>query len=147
MADHDDLPYIVIERRSAGLAPFLWGAAIGAGLALLFAPRSGRELRRELGEGVQRLRSAAEDTVRQLQDSVSGTIEDLREEVSSRLDSARRAMEAGRRAAHAARADLERRIREAEHGAVASARPIADSESIDELLTEIDSFENDEFSS
>ncbi|NUO63939.1 MAG: YtxH domain-containing protein, partial [Gemmatimonadaceae bacterium] len=36
----DDEPYVVIERQSAGIGSFLVGAAIGAGLALLFAPKS-----------------------------------------------------------------------------------------------------------
>jgi gas vesicle protein len=39
---------VVVERGGSVLAPFLWGLAIGAGLALLFAPMSGEELRAEL---------------------------------------------------------------------------------------------------
>ena len=38
----DDEPYVVIEK-SGGMGSFFLGLAIGAGLALLFAPKSGRE--------------------------------------------------------------------------------------------------------
>ena len=38
----DDEPYVVIERQQgSGIGSFLLGAAIGAGIALLLAPRSG----------------------------------------------------------------------------------------------------------
>lgn len=116
MADHDDLPYIVIERRSGGAAPFIWGALMGAAAALLLAPRSGRETRDELRAGALRLRDRAEDTVRGVADSVTETIEDVRGEVQGRLDSARDAFEAGRRAARETRADMEQRVREVRAG-------------------------------
>src|SRR4051812_1337229 len=45
--DDEDGRYVVIEREKEGssVGAFLLGAAIGAGLALLFAPQSGRETR------------------------------------------------------------------------------------------------------
>ncbi|HEX6939353.1 MAG TPA: YtxH domain-containing protein [Longimicrobiales bacterium] len=113
MADYDELPYIVVERRSGGFAAFLWGALLGAGAALLLAPRSGKETRRELREGVERLRKNAEDTVRQVQSSLASTVDDLREQVVDRMASARQAVEAGRDAARRTRAELERRIESA----------------------------------
>lgn len=116
MAEYDDLPYIVVERRSAGVTPFLWGAVLGTGLALLFAPRSGNETRREIRNGLQRLRDAAEGTVRQLQETVTGTLEDIRGQVTGRMEEAHRAMEEGRAAARQTRSDLERRIRETQAG-------------------------------
>jgi gas vesicle protein len=45
---------------STGTA-LLVGAAVGAGLALLYAPRSGRETRHQLSEGASRLRERAND--------------------------------------------------------------------------------------
>ena len=39
--DPDDQPYIVIEKHSGGVGNLLLGVVIGAGVALLFAPRSG----------------------------------------------------------------------------------------------------------
>ena len=49
MRDHNDVPYIVIERDGGGqIGGFLVGALLGAGLALLFAPKSGEETQAEL---------------------------------------------------------------------------------------------------
>jgi gas vesicle protein len=116
MADRDDLPYIVIERRSVGLGSFVYGAMIGAGLALLLAPRSGRETRTEIRDGVQRMRDRAEDAVRQVQETVTGTFEEVREEVNDRIDAAREAFDAGREAARETREQMERRVRETRAG-------------------------------
>ncbi len=49
MRDHDETPYIVIEREGGGgLGSFILGALVGAGLALLFAPQSGEETQEEI---------------------------------------------------------------------------------------------------
>lgn len=116
MSDHDDLPYIVIERHSGGFATFLWGALIGAGTALLLAPRSGRETRDEIRAGALRLRDRAEDAVRNVSDSVQETIGGVKGEVEGRLDAARDAFDAGRRAARETRRDMELRLREVRAG-------------------------------
>jgi gas vesicle protein len=112
MSDHDDLPYIVIERRGAGIGPFMWGAIVGAGVALLFAPRAGDQTREEIRSGVMRLRDRAEDAVRNVQTSVNDTIQNVRGEVTGRVDQAREAFEAGRQAARETRDDLEQRVRD-----------------------------------
>lgn len=113
MAEQKESPYIVVERQSSGVGTFLLGALLGAGVALLFAPRSGEETRRELGTGMRKLRESAEDTVQKVHKAVTGTIEEFRDQVNDRMDSARQAMEAGREAALRSRAELERRVREA----------------------------------
>lgn|SRR5690554_4935400 len=112
MSDHDDMPYIVIERRSGGLGAFFWGAIVGAGVALLLAPRSGEDTREELRTGVLRLKDRAEDAVRQVQSQVTDTIENVRGQVTGRVEAAREAFEAGRQAARETREDLERRVAE-----------------------------------
>lgn len=122
MANNDDLPVIVVERRSGGFSSFLWGALLGAGLALLYSPRSGKETRREIADGAHRLKDATQDAVRRAQNAVSGGIEEVREQVNHRVGSARQAMDAGREAARAARTDLERRVHEA---APPRAEPVA----------------------
>jgi gas vesicle protein len=116
MGQHDDQPYIVIERRSGSLSGFLWGALVGAGVAMLFAPRSGREVRDEIRVGALRLRDRAEEAVRGVADSVTDTIGGVRGEVEGRIDAAREAFDAGRRAARETRRDMEVRVREVRAG-------------------------------
>ncbi|HEX6308176.1 MAG TPA: YtxH domain-containing protein [Longimicrobiales bacterium] len=116
MADHDDLPYVIIERRSGGFGSFVVGALLGAGAALLFAPRSGRETRDEIRAGAFRLRDRAEDAVRGVTDSVNDTIGGVRAEVEGRFDAARNAFDAGRRAARETRQEMEMRVREVRAG-------------------------------
>lgn len=126
MRDSDDLPYIVIERRSGSLGAFLWGALLGAGTALLLAPRSGAQTQEEIRAGVMRVRTAAEDRVETARATVNRTrdrLEDqlgdvrdrivsVRDEIDSRAERARDTFETGRQAAREARADLQRRVSE-----------------------------------
>src|SRR5262249_1721209 len=120
--DEDD-PHIVIEKHASGIGPFLLGIAIGAGVALLFAPRSGRATRRDIKRRVRRVRRAAEDAVTGVADGVTETFQDARQKVEDKIDDARRAfdlkreqvhraMDAGRTAAREAREELEQRITE-----------------------------------
>ncbi|HJU64148.1 MAG TPA: YtxH domain-containing protein [Gemmatimonadaceae bacterium] len=118
-----DEPFVVIEKRSGSAGSFFWGIALGAGLALLLAPRSGAETRRELKRGARRVRTAARETAEELADSVVDRYEHARHSVGEQVDSARRAINlkkrqaseairAGREAAQQARDELERRIAE-----------------------------------
>jgi gas vesicle protein len=117
----DDEPYVVIEKHETSVAPFLVGLAIGAGVALLFAPRSGRATRRDIKRRAMRVRQAAEQAV----DDVTGTVVDsfheARRRVEEQIDTARQAIDlkkrqvtiavdAGRAAAEEARLELEGRI-------------------------------------
>lgn len=119
----DDEPFVVIEKQSGGVGSFLFGAMIGAGIALLFAPRSGAETRLEIERRARRVRDRAEDLVEEATDRVGDSYQSARERVEERLEAARsaidlkrhqvsRAMAAGREAAQQAREDLERRIAE-----------------------------------
>lgn len=135
MTDYDDVPYLVIEKRNGGgVGAFLMGALLGAGVALLMAPRTGEETREEIRTGVTRLRERAEDTVRNLQDTVNDTIGNVREEVDGRLHAARDAFEAGRQAARESRTDMERRVDEARTrvraGIDAARQPVVDDEQL-----------------
>ena len=130
MADHDDLPYIVIERRSSGFGSLVLGALLGAGAALLLAPRSGRQTRDEIRAGALRIRDRAEDAVRGVTDTVTETIGGVRGEVEGRVEAARDAFEAGRRAARETRREMEIRVQEVRagvRGGVDAARHGADS--------------------
>ncbi|MDX1494584.1 MAG: YtxH domain-containing protein, partial [Longimicrobiales bacterium] len=80
MSDHDEVPYIVIERdRSSGVGSFLMGALLGAGVALLLAPKSGEETQEELKEQARKLRIAAEDRVREAQRQLEERLDEARE--------------------------------------------------------------------
>ena len=122
--DYDDQePYVIIERRSGGVGGFLLGAALGAGVALLMAPRAGVETRRGIKRSAQRARDAAQRVAQDVTDGVVGTFEDARRRVEEQIDNAREAIEvrtrqvtsaveAGRTAAQEARLDLEQRLAE-----------------------------------
>ena len=56
----DDEPYVVIEKHEAGVGPFLVGLAVGAGIALLLAPRSGEETRRDTKRRANAVKDAAQ---------------------------------------------------------------------------------------
>jgi gas vesicle protein len=124
MTDYDDEgPFVVIERSEPGVGTFVTGLLIGAGLALLFAPRTGIETRRQLQRRARRMGDQAQELVSEVRGSVSETIQAARERVETRIDSTRQAVElkrrqvtnavdAGRAAAQQARVELEQRIAE-----------------------------------
>jgi gas vesicle protein len=109
MRDYDvDEPYVVIQERSSDVGSFLIGLAIGAGVALLLAPRTGDDLRGEIKR-----------RVKHVGDKAAGSFSEARERVEQRLESARLALEekkqrmtdavaAGRAAARQAARDARR---------------------------------------
>ena len=124
MDDRDDKNVVVIERSDGGLGAFLFGLAMGAGAALLFAPRTGEDMRRELRNQGRRLRTSAVEKAEDLQELLSGGYDDARSRVEEGVHSARDtiqrnkenakdAVDAGRAVAHSAREELERRLSEA----------------------------------
>jgi len=111
MGNRDDGPYYVIERESGGgVGPFLLGAILGAGIALLYAPRSGEETQKDLKDRARKLRGAAEDRMREVQEQVEARLEQARAELLERVEAIREAVDSGREAAHEAREDLEEKI-------------------------------------
>jgi gas vesicle protein len=126
MSDYDwddDEPYVVIEQKQAGIGSFLLGLAVGAGVALLFAPRTGEETRRDLQRRAREVGDQAQDLVSELTESVGNTLQEAKDKVETRIDAARDAVElkrrqvtnavdAGRAAAQQARVELEQRIAE-----------------------------------
>jgi gas vesicle protein len=120
----DGEPIVVIEKHSSNsVGSFFWGLVAGAGLALLFAPQSGADMRYRLKLQARRAKQAAQDLAEDVTDTVVGTIETARRTVEDRVDAARdavemrrqqvkRAVHAGREAARDAREELERRLAE-----------------------------------
>jgi gas vesicle protein len=120
MAHQEGQPVVIVEK-SSGIGAFLWGAIIGAGAALLLAPRSGEETREVLREKGRRLRDKAEDTADDLQARLEDGYEKAKARVEEKFERARRnigetregardAVKAGKAAVHSARDELERRL-------------------------------------
>jgi gas vesicle protein len=87
------------------LLSFLLGALSGAALAILYAPRSGRETRdmlgRRLSDTAERGRRFGEDALekgRSVADDAAGYVEKQREALEKRRDRLAAAVEAGRQA-------------------------------------------------
>ena len=116
-------PYVIVERREPGIGTFLAGLALGAGVALLLAPRTGEETRREIARRARRAQDAAQDFVEDMSGTVADKFQEVRASVEERIeatldavdDKKRRvsgAFHAGRAAAREARGELEQRIAE-----------------------------------
>lgn len=116
-------PYVIIEKREPGVGPLLLGIALGAGVALLLAPQSGEETRREIARRARRAQDAAQDFVGEVSGTVADKFQEVRASVEERIeatldavdDKKRRvsnAFHAGRAAARDARGELEQRIAE-----------------------------------
>ena len=73
---------------------FVLGALVGAGMALLLAPGSGRETRRRLTNTGRRWRGAAHDRLDQVRDAAH----DLKQGAKSALEAGRKAFEHGQKA-------------------------------------------------
>jgi gas vesicle protein len=121
--DYDDERIVVIQKDGTDVGTLLLGVLIGAGVAMLFAPRSGPDTRRAIKRRAQESVDAVKGVATGVSDQVVDTFETAKARVEERIESARsaiqskkrqvtRAMDAGREAAHQARGDLERRLAE-----------------------------------
>jgi hypothetical protein len=109
---------VYVERSGDSSAKWLfWGAMLGAGLALLYAPRSGEETRRHLQRRLWKLRAMTEEKLDELaQQFGSGreALTDLDDEDEDGLDEPDDLPAMRPRAGGAsAREELERRLSEA----------------------------------
>jgi gas vesicle protein len=108
---------VYLERSGDSSAKWLfYGAVLGAGLALLYAPRSGEETRRLLQRRMWKLRAVTEEKFDELAQQLGGVREgfhefdddeELLEDEGPELHSSPRA------GAASAREELERRLAEA----------------------------------
>lgn len=116
-------PYVIVERREPGIGSFLVGIALGAGVALLLAPQSGEETRREIARRARRAQDAAQDFVEDVSGTVADKFQEVRATVEERIEATLDAVDhkkrrvsnayhAGRAAAREARGELEQRIAE-----------------------------------
>jgi gas vesicle protein len=120
-----DRDVIVVEPDGgSSVGWLLLGAAVGAGMALLFAPASGAETRRRISRSARRLKETAADALDEIRDE----FDDLTDKASEKLDevkeaagdtveaiedTTRGAIRRGRSGAAQAREELERRLADA----------------------------------
>jgi len=123
MSEQDQQPYVIVERRASGIVAFVCGALVGAGVALLLAPKSGRETQADLREGARRLKEGTEGRLTDLRETLGERYDRTRDEVGTRVGAFRKnvadrqkqageAIKAGKDAARQARSDLEARVAE-----------------------------------
>jgi len=133
----DDRDVTVIEADSgSGLKWFVLGAAIGAGLGILFAPQAGERTRRDLARRGRKLRAEAEDKLEDLADDlkvrgrkIKESVADFADEVADEVTEGKRKLE---RTALTAREELERRLADARARARAAVAGDGDGEDDDE---------------
>jgi len=68
------------------LLSFLFGAVVGAGVALLMAPATGDETRRKLSDAAKGVTQKLGDTVGSAKDEIKGRADDVRSAVNAGKD-------------------------------------------------------------
>lgn len=116
--DYEGREVVYLIRGGDSPLKYLFtGAAIGAALALLFAPADGEETRRMLGRRARKLRDLAEDGLDELEDRLTDGTHRLRERVQDTVEDVRtqagEVSEAVKSAGATAREELERRLADA----------------------------------
>jgi gas vesicle protein len=109
---------VYVERGGDSSAKWLfWGALLGAGLALMYAPSSGEETRRNLQRKLWKLRAMTEEKLDEItqqfggtKESLEGMLEDEEDEVEG--DDETRGLYS-RSAKASPREELERRLADA----------------------------------
>lgn len=142
MARHDDDDeVVVVQQQGSPVGPFLWGLGIGAALALLFAPMSGRELREEIATRGRRLKDVASEKAEELEEMVRDGYDRARAGLEEGVGTARRKVREGKElagdvadaskaAALTAREELERRLADARQARRAGTRTSGEDEPV-----------------
>ena len=87
-------PNVVVERRAGGgIGLFLLGAAVGAGLAWLYAPQSGAETRADLRRGARRAKRKAREFAEEATEAVQHIARSSRTAAKDAAGEAREALE------------------------------------------------------
>jgi hypothetical protein len=116
---HKGREVVYVERGDSSAKWLFWGTVLGAGLALMYAPRSGEETRRGVQRRLWKLRAMTEEKFDELAQQFGGPKDSLRDLEDEDLEdeelfeprevsSAR-----GRPSGPSAREELERRLAEA----------------------------------
>ena len=115
---HKGREVVYVQRGDSSAKWLFWGAVLGAGLALMYAPRSGEETRRVLQRRLWKLRAMTEEKLDELAQQLGGPRESLRDLDEEDFDEeelfeSRETPPSRRTSAPSAREELERRLAEA----------------------------------
>ena len=80
------------------LLSFLAGAAVGAGLALLYAPKSGRELREQISDLAEDAVDKIKEYTKEAQEKVKSSLEEGKDIIKEKKSILSTALEAGKEA-------------------------------------------------
>lgn len=86
------------SSTGAVLLSFLAGAAVGAGVALLVAPKSGKEIREKITDLTEDAVDKIKEYVSEAQDKIKTTLEDGKEILQEKKSILASAIEAGKEA-------------------------------------------------
>lgn len=71
-------------KKKSGIGKFIAGAAIGAGLGVLFAPKSGEETRRDLKKKIDELIAKAKEVdLNEVRDIIEEKVDEIKRELST----------------------------------------------------------------
>lgn len=101
--------YDRVERENGGgafLMGMLAGTVLGAGLGMLFAPKAGAEVRKQLSEQASRLRSTANDTIQQASEKLSQASHQASERIGQASEKVSQIVDRGREAYDRAKAPV-----------------------------------------
>ncbi len=86
------------EQVNHSMMAFVWGAAVGAGIALLVAPKSGHDTRQQLGSAARRLGETAKTKLEHVGETAKSKLEHAKSTVHDGVDTVNEAIGAGRAA-------------------------------------------------
>ena len=105
--------YDRVEREDGGgsfLMGLLAGTVLGAGLGMLFAPKAGAEVRKQLSEQATRLRSTAADTIHQASEKIGQASQQASEKIGQASEKVSQIVDRGREAYDRAKTSRRRTI-------------------------------------
>jgi gas vesicle protein len=82
--NEEAVPDFIVRQSSSGVATFLLGLAIGAGLAMLLTPRSGTELRQSFRNAIARKRGRVRQAVEEGKAAASEARDDLKQRIAEK---------------------------------------------------------------
>lgn len=80
-----------MTRTNDAVTGFLCGAVLGAGVALLLAPASGRETRKKIGQTARRLGEQANGKLAHVKETVAHRASELKGDVQEAIETGRAA--------------------------------------------------------